>query len=274
MRLGGVVVARDHGAAPAGQGHGRGLVARPEPGLEALQMRGVGSIRLRPHALAVAQVALEGGGVAELALAGGVVHQADDPHAVLRPVERELVLQRLRADLGAQVEVVVEPERARRAHRPDLGDERAAILAEPRRGVGGDRAHAHRVEHGGDPAARQLRVVRGDGGANGPAHARPRLQVALEVVGVQLDQAGREQVALAVHRAARDVSPLVHLGDDATAQHDAPAHRLARKHQHGAREDGLLGWVEVTERGGAARGHGVGPRGAGPRGGRAAKGPA
>ena len=46
---------------------------------------------------------------------GRVVHQADDADAVLRPELGELLDQRLRAGLGAQVQRVADAQAARRA---------------------------------------------------------------------------------------------------------------------------------------------------------------
>ena len=48
------------------------------------------------------------------------------------------------------------------------------------------------------PRAGQLGVVGEDRRPLRPAHPRPRLQVPLEVVGVQLDQPRRQEVAVAV----------------------------------------------------------------------------
>ena len=55
--------------------------------------------------------------VAELALAGGVIHQADQPHPVLGPEFRELVQQGLAANLGAQVDMMADPHPPRRDQR-------------------------------------------------------------------------------------------------------------------------------------------------------------
>ena len=56
--------------------------------------------------------------VGELPLAGRVVHQADDADVVLGAEVGELVLERLGADLGAQVQQVADAQRARVAQAP------------------------------------------------------------------------------------------------------------------------------------------------------------
>lgn len=50
--------------------------------------------------------------VAELPLARGVVHQADDSNPVFRSEFRKLFCQRFRADFGAQVQKVADLEHA------------------------------------------------------------------------------------------------------------------------------------------------------------------
>ena len=50
-------------------------------------------------------------------------------------------------------------------------------------------ADADRVADSGDPGGGHLQIVGEHGGVGRPAHARARREQALEIVGVQLDQA-------------------------------------------------------------------------------------
>ena len=103
------------GAEPDGGGDGGGLVARAVAAADRDQARrraaanSASVIACRPCSV-VAHL----GDVGELALAGGVVHQADDADAVVRAEFGELLLQRLRADLGAQVQAVADAQARRR----------------------------------------------------------------------------------------------------------------------------------------------------------------
>ena len=113
LRRGGVVVAGERRAEPARAGDRRGLVAGAVAGARAPSASR--DVRLE---LGLGHVAAAGGVVAqlvdvgELALAGGVVHQADDADAVVGAELGELLDQRLRAGLGAQVQAVADAQRA------------------------------------------------------------------------------------------------------------------------------------------------------------------
>ena len=99
--------------------------------------------------------------------------------------------------LGAQVQAVADAQRAGVVEPVDLAGERPGVLAVAGLAAGDQRADPQRVEDGGDPGAGQLGVVGEDRRRLGPAHAGAGLEVALEVVGVELDQAGAEEVAAA-----------------------------------------------------------------------------
>ena len=67
--------------------------------------------------------------VAELPFAGRVVHQADDADAVLGAELVQLVDQGFRADLGAQVQEMADPQGALGAQPEDLVGQRPGIFA-------------------------------------------------------------------------------------------------------------------------------------------------
>ena len=91
-------------------------------------------------------------------------------------------------------------------------------------------AHAQGIEHRGDAGGHDLRIVGHHRRHGRPAHLRPGLQMPLQVIGMQLDQPGREQVAAEVDpplggAAAADL-------DDALAGNGDPTvdHRIGQHH--------------------------------------------
>ena len=149
------------------------------------------------HPAPAGGVVAELGDVGELPLPGGVVHQADDADPVGGVELVELRLERLGAELGAQVQPVADAQRIGVVEPSERAGERARVLAVAGLAAGDQRADPERVEDGGDPGAGQLGVVGEDRRRLRPAHAGAGLEVALEVVGVKLDQAGAEEVAAA-----------------------------------------------------------------------------
>ena len=71
---------------------------------------------------------------------------------------------------------------------------------------------AEGVEDGGDARHSALCVMRQEGGARGPARAGPWLNLTLEVVGMEIDDARDEEVTLEVD-AARARAAFVEGGD-------------------------------------------------------------
>ena len=133
------------------------------------------------------------GEVAPLALAGRVVHQADQLHQSIVSV-----LLKHRHDIGcrdfaAKVQQMLDPQQALIAafvqslYGDMLGLAACAALVHV--------ANHNRVQHRGDACRRTQRIVHHRGGMRVPEHARTRHQVFFKVVGVQLDQAGQQPVA-------------------------------------------------------------------------------
>ena len=98
-------------------------------------------------------------------------------------------------------------------------------------------AHAQAVENGGDARCDDLSVMGLNGRDLVPAHAGARRIMAFEVIGVKLDQAGDQIVALHVvamaGRVFRDV------GDFAIAHHERAMHDLVLKHDPRIGENGF-----------------------------------
>ena len=75
-----------------------------------------------------------------------------------------------------------------------LGEDRLALADRVLIGAG-----ANSVEDRGDAGSRHLRVIGDRGGERiGPAHLGTGQQMLLEVVGVDLDEAGNDEIALAI----------------------------------------------------------------------------
>ena len=72
-----------------------------------------------------------------------------------------------------------------------------------------------------------------DGGGMGPVDLGARLDVAFQVVGVQLDQAGHHQIAVAVDRARRHCRACGDVRDQAIDEAQAAAQDFARQDQRG-----------------------------------------
>ena len=132
----------------------------------------------------------------ELALAGGVVHQRGDADAGVVLEGGEAFEHVRRRDLAAEVDEMLGAEPAlplavldRRGKRAHVGRLELGVVVH---------ADAERIEDGGDPRRGDLGVMGLDRGDRVPADARARRVVALEVVGVELDQTGDQPVAVEV----------------------------------------------------------------------------
>ena len=109
---GGVVMAGQHRAVATGFGHGTFLMRRAIFCLHLLEVGHVfGKVGI-VHAALFRDIGLERGQVAELALAGGVIHQADDADAILGAEGGHFLEQGFRTDLGAQVQEMADLEQS------------------------------------------------------------------------------------------------------------------------------------------------------------------
>ena len=196
MRARGVVVAGHDGPHLARQPHGGGLVRGAVTVADRGQLGDMGvELRVR-DAVFPLLVFLQLRQIAELAIARRVVHQADKADAVIVAECGQFGLHRFGTDLGAQMDKMADPRLVRGGQRVDFLDQRQGVGL----GIGAvpDRPHPQRVKDGGDADAGQFSVMGEDGGGVGPVHAGARLHVAFQIVGVQLDQTGRDVIPAAV----------------------------------------------------------------------------
>ena len=225
----GVIVTGQHRAKPAGLGHRRGLMVIAKPRAQIHQVRHMHLEIGGGHVLFAHDILGQLVQIAELTLTGGVVHQADDADAVLGAELFQLGDQGLGTHLGAQVQIVADPQGPFVAQRPELGRQLSrigAVVAFAR----GDRPHPHRVKHGGDPRSGQFGVMGDDRAGMGPVDLGAGLHVTFKVIGVQLNQTGQDHITAAINRARSDVRARVDVGDD-------PVHNPQRSGDHLIRQN-------------------------------------
>ena len=68
-----------------------------------------------------------------------------------------------------------------------------------------------------------------------------RLHLAFQVVGVHIDDAGDQVVAVEVYRASACAAPGLHLGDAVAAMTTVPDRTSSRQDEDGVGQDGLVG---------------------------------
>lgn len=137
--------------------------------------------------------------IAPLADTRRMIHQADEGEAGMRGIGEKQLLHVGGRQFTAQMEQMVgfqQPGFGQAVEIGDALDEGAlAILLEA------EIADAEGIENRGDARARALGVMGDHGGAGRPARIDARLHLALEVVGMEVDDAGDEQVAGKIDRA-------------------------------------------------------------------------
>ena len=105
------------------------------------------------------------------------------------------------------------------------------------------------VEHGGDPRRRDLRIVRQHRRQRRPGHARPGREVALQIVGVQIDQTRKKPVASDIDRAGRTASGFPDVGDFAAAHAQRAVDRIVGQDDPRVGQDLFVRHAATLERG-------------------------
>ena len=158
--------------------------------------------------------------VVVLADPGGVVHQADHPDARVLGDRVQQAKHIGGGQLAAQVQIVVGLEQPgfgqRVAVRHPFQEGADTVLVEPQI------AQAQRIQHRRDAGCGALRVMRHHGRAGGPPRVRPRLDLAFQIVGMQVYDAGHHHVALAVDRARHAGQTGLDGGDPRAVHDDGP----------------------------------------------------
>jgi len=174
--------------------------------------------------------------------ARGVVHQADQPHQRVVGDRRQAVLHVFRRQLAAQMEEVLRLQLGRQ--RRDVGDALGrGLLAGD---IEAEVAEAQRVQHRGDAGRGALRVVGNQRRTRGKTRLRPRLDLALEIVGVQVDQAGQQIIAGAIDRCGRSRRRVVDRRDDAAPGADTAVNDLIGQNQPRVGEDQVLHMAKAS----------------------------
>ncbi len=131
-----------------------------------------------------------------------MVHHRREPQARMARERIEHVDDVLRRDLAAQVQEVLGAQQpVRREARERVRALRLHVA--PAHADVQPRADRERVEHRRDACRRDLRVVRDERRIDVPVHARPRREMLLQVVGMQLDEPGQQIVAAPIVGVAR-----------------------------------------------------------------------
>ncbi len=236
---GGVVVARQRHVVCMGEIDDGAMVARAALRLQ-LQPAHEQHVELRVgHAAVLATVVVpEFLSIAELALAGRVIHQRGEPHVVAADQGAGLVHHARHRDLAAQMQEMVAAQK--------IGVASVADGLREHRGISVHALHdlfppdPQRIEHRSDAGGRDLAVVGDHCCDRVPVDLRPRHVVRLDMVGVELHQPGHHDVAGCV-LAALGRLPFADL-DDRTAGTSDPAaldHPVGQ-HQPGIGEDEVI----------------------------------
>ena len=126
--------------------------------------------------------------------ARAVVHQACHPHAGMARSRFEQIKRVGGRDFAAEMKKMLDAQQPGALERVEIGDPflegAVAVL------LVAEVADAERVQHRGHAGGGALRVVRDHRLARGPAGAAARMHLAFEVVGMQIDRAGDQRVAV------------------------------------------------------------------------------
>jgi hypothetical protein len=239
LLCGRVIMAGQHRAKAAGLADGCRFVLGAKAVRQGLLCCDVVQEILFRQAMLAAHIVAQLAHVAKLALARRMIHQADNADTILRPELGEFVDQRLRTHLGPQMQKVVDPKRTGVPHPDDLIREQPGIFAVTGLFLGDDRADPQRVKHRGDPGRGEFAVMRQNGARMREMHLGARLDVTLQIVGVQFDQPGQDQITLAVKRSVWHAVPLLDSGDFAMTEPDGAADNLTRQDKRGIGKNGV-----------------------------------
>ena len=173
--------------------------------------------------------------IAELPLARRVIHERDDMDRVALGISLRLLDHVGRGDFAAQMREVFGTQESGRGGGLNGIGERPQILAERREvGIG---AGAERIVDRGDTGGGDLRVVGDHSAERVPADLWPRGEVALEMIGMELDQAGDDGVASQIKTCLGSIA-LAKIGDAPLRNRKPPApDHAVRQDQRGVRQD-------------------------------------
>ena len=159
--------------------------------------------------------------VGVLADTWAVVHQADHAHERVIGDRIEQGQHVQRGDFAAQMQKVVGFQQPGLGQRIQI-DYAVSEGLDPFR-IEPEVPQAKRVQHRGNPGRRTLRVVCDHGGPGRPARQAARLHLPFQVVGMNVDNAGNDGVAVQVDRSRRMRAAGLDVGDDLAVHDDRSA---------------------------------------------------
>ncbi len=168
--------------------------------------------------------------IGELALSRRVVHRGNKADQRIAAVPFEQVRQRRVDQLAAQVQMVLG------AQMPACGrlvQHRDGFLEHLLPVAARAMADAQRVEDGGHAGGDRLRVMRHQRRKRRPLDARPRQQVTLQIVGVEFDEAGQQQIAVEILGARQGRGAGVDRGDPPVGGPERARQHFVGQHQPG-----------------------------------------
>ncbi len=198
VRRGGVVVARDRHPAPGRDGGEPAAVRRRMTRRALDQGQDMPLDRRLVHGGGGAVTFLVCLDVGRLSVSRGVVHQREQAETGLVEKAQEQRGDVRMGELAAQMEAVVDPQHAVPARQGEPVEHRPEILV-PHVPAGCGADH-QRIEDGRDARPGELGVVGHGRRHRVPLDADARAEVPFQIVGVQLDQARDQEVALEVQR--------------------------------------------------------------------------
>ena len=164
--------------------------------------------------------------IVPLPLARRVIHHREQPHERIVDMRFEDRQQAGIREFAAEVEIVIGLQQPAIAGRVDAAD--GCIQHGRPRAAGVVVTERQGIEHGGDAAAQHLPVMgQHRRHRRRPAHARPRLEVVLDVVGVDVDQSGDQVVALEIDLGCARV---LAGGNQPISNGDIAGHHLVGQH--------------------------------------------
>ena len=234
----GVVMASDQdGAPPRDLDDARAVGRRVAPLRLAVALEQRIHLGVR-HAVLALVVAAILGDIRELPLAGRMVHERDDLHPRMIGEVGKGVEQISMAELGAQMDEMLAPQRASGGRLIECPNE-VAQGNRPGR-VPPEIADRQRVADRGDAGGRDLGIVCHHGAGQWPGDTGARRDMFLEIVRMEFDHPGQDEIVATVDGAVGDAPSRAEFSDASATDDECAGHDLRREDDARIGEDRLV----------------------------------